>query len=138
MESRIQGQRIIGFQTQANYSVKQNFSMDAIDQAFKARAQELLETPIDILVYFYIELAIFGKKKKEVEPETWPMIGGLISHVWVSESVPFPEAEQLPKSSNLQSTTEAKNMTRLLQSNLEAPGIFVCISFFCGSRIHVS
>jgi len=121
----------IRFQTQANHSAKQNFSMDTIDQAFKARAQELLETPIGVSVYFYIELAIFGKKKLEVDPETWPMIEGLISHVWVSESVPFPEVEEPLEPSTRQSTigTEVRpESTRPLQSNIDATASPVSIS----------
>jgi len=84
--------------------------MDTIDQAFKTRARQLLETPIGVLLYFYIELAIFGKKKMEVDPETWPSIEGLISHVWVSESVPFPEAEESPEFGTLPSTTGTANV----------------------------
>jgi hypothetical protein len=50
-------------------------------------------------MYFFIELAIFGHKKMEVDPETWPLMAGLISEVWVSDRVPFPET-QGPVASN--------------------------------------
>jgi len=68
--------------------------MDTIHQAFRAHAQELLETPIDVSVYFYVELAIFGERKMELDPETWPLMEGLISNVWVSENLLFQEAEE--------------------------------------------
>lgn len=42
-------------------------------------------------VYFLIQLAIFGNKKMEVDPETWPLLKGFISDAWVSENLPLLE-----------------------------------------------
>ena len=68
----------------------------------------------------------------EVDPETWPLMESLISHVWVSENLPFLEAEESPDISALPSTTGTENArpepAESLESNLEAPRSAVRIS----------
>ena len=60
----------------------------------------------------------------EVDPETWPMIEGLISHVWVSESVPFPEAEEsLATPPAGQSTRSTLAIPSIVRRIFRRPGI---------------
>jgi len=137
MECRLQGPPFRTFVSIPRLSdprkTKKTLFPRTIHQAFKARALNLLKTPVDLLVYFYVELAIFGQQKLEVDPETWPRMEGLISDVWISESVPFPETEESPESSALQPTTGTENVAppgsaRPLPSDPKVSGNPVCIS----------